>query len=144
MGVRTLTDTHAGRAPLSEEAGEALAEAVAAALAGVAEQADVMVGVGGTPSTLAAMQLQLETFDIDRIHGFELLRADVDDIFEELAESTLAERRRLKGMPHDRADVMPAGAALSLGLMVACGVDRLTVCACGLRHGVFHDRFVGV
>ncbi len=143
VGVRTLTDAYARRAPLNEDAGEALAVAVAAALSEVAEPADMLVGVGGTASTLAAMQLELETFDIDRIHGFELLRSDVDDIYEELAESTIAERRRMKGLPNDRADVIPAGAALSLGLMVACGVDRLTVCACGLRHGVFHDRFVG-
>ena len=143
VGVRTLTDAYARRAPLNEDAGEALAVAVAAALSEVAEPADMLVGVGGTASTLAAMQLELETFDIDRIHGFELLRSDVDDIYEELAESTIAERRRMKGLPNDRADVIPAGAALSLGLMVACGVDRLTVCACALRHGVFHDRFVG-
>jgi len=103
----------------------------------------MLVGVGGTAATLAAMQLELTDFDIDRIHGFELLRADVEDIYEELAESTLGERRRMKGLPADRADVMPAGAALTLGLMMACGVDRLVVSAGGLRHGVFHDRFVG-
>lgn len=143
VGVRTLCDTYARRAPLSEDAGEALAVAVAEAMGAVAEPADMLVGVGGTATTLAAMQLELETFDIDRVHGFELLRSDVDDIYEELAESNIGERRRMKGLPADRADVMPVGAALSLGLMVACGVDRLTVCASGLRHGVFFDRFVG-
>ncbi len=143
VGVRTLTDAHATKAPLDEDDGEALAAAVAEALAGSSRTDDALVGVGGTVATLAAIRLGLKEWDHDRMHGLELTRDDVEDIYERLAESTLPERRRIDGLPDDRVDVMPAGAALVLGLMVACGVERMIVCACGLRHGVFHDAFVG-
>lgn len=142
VGVRILTDAHCRQAPLSEDDGEALARAIADALADVDLRADALVLVGGTAATLAAVRLELRDFDPARVHGMALDRDEVERIYDRLAGLTLAERRAVPGLPADRADVMPAGAALALALAVAAGVDALTVCSCGLRHGVLAERFL--
>ena len=53
----------------------------------------------------------------------------------------MAARRRLPGLMPARADVALAGAVILEEALTRCGADELTVCARGLRHGVFHDRF---
>lgn len=142
VGVRTLTDAHARRAPLSEDDGEALARAISHALADVDLHADMLALVGGTAATLAAIDLGLKEFDPRRVHGRVLSRGKVEDIYDRLAGMTLAQRRAVPGLPGDRVDVMPAGAALALALTMAADLDGLTVCSCGLRHGVLADRFL--
>lgn len=142
VGVRTLTDAHARRAPLSEDDSDALGEAIAEALEGSAPVAGALVLVGGTASTLAAIRLKMRAFDPKRVHGMTLDRDAVDAVYEDLAAMTLAERRDVPGLPVDRADVMPAGAALALSLLMATGAAELTVCSCGLRHGVLADAFL--
>ncbi|HPF35996.1 MAG TPA: hypothetical protein P5571_09565 [Candidatus Krumholzibacteria bacterium] len=143
VGVRTLTDAHARQAPLSEDDGEDMARAIRDVLGDVDLTAGTLVLTGGTASTLAAIRLGLKAFDPARVHGLRLDRQDVARVYDRLAGMTLPERRAVPGLPADRADVMPAGAALALALCTAAGVDALTVCSCGLRHGVLADRFLG-
>jgi len=142
IGVRTLCDTYASHAPMAEDENDALNRAITEALDGQAIEASTLVGVGGTAATLAAINLKMGTFDPQRIHGHRLSRDDVEDIYEQIAAMTLPERRRVPGLPSDRADVMPVGAAVVLALLKASGATDLLVCRCGLRQGVLADRFL--
>ncbi len=73
---------------LSEDESDVLAAAISEALAGKVRPAHMLVGVGGTASTLGAIQKRLITFDAKAVHGLELSRDNIEIIYENLAAAT--------------------------------------------------------
>jgi len=75
--------------------------------------------VAGTPLTIAAI---LRESHVDRVSGTVLARAELDATIERLLELDLDERRALKGMLAQRADILAAGALVlseTLGVLGA-------------------------
>ena len=55
-------------------------------------EARTLVGLAGTITTVAAVEMGLATYDRDRIHHFRLTRAAAEDVFRTLATEPLADR----------------------------------------------------
>ncbi len=102
---------------------------------------DLVVGMGGTLTTLASLQLELEPYDAARVQGLRLRRAELDAQIERLRSRTLAERRRLPGLDPKRADVILAGACIVQAALSRSELDELQICARGIRHGLLAERF---
>ncbi len=98
--------------------------------------ADVLVGIAGTVTTVCAIALELDPYDSQRVHGYELSRADVERVIELLGSLPIAERRRLKGLDPARADVIFAGAAILERVMSEADVNSVTVSDQGVRWGL--------
>ena len=71
---------------------------------------DRLIGLAGTVSTLALLELGLERYDRDRIHHARLTRAAVDRWCRVLGAETVAQRARRAGLPEGRRDVIFGGA----------------------------------
>ena len=71
---------------------------------------EAAVGIGGTATTLGAIELCMETYDRERIQGFELSVQALDDMILRLAGMTLDSRRCVPGLQPKRADIIVAGA----------------------------------
>jgi len=84
-----------------------------------------LVGVGGTITTLAAIEQRLSPYDPDRVHGFRLSLQAVERMAEELTARTVAERRRLPGLQPERADIIAAGALVLQHLLVRVGAPSV-------------------
>jgi exopolyphosphatase / guanosine-5'-triphosphate,3'-diphosphate pyrophosphatase len=69
-----------------------------------------LVGLAGTVSTLASLQLHLAEYDVDRLHHATLSLKEVVELCEMLASLSVAERSLLVGMVAGRADVILGGA----------------------------------
>jgi len=95
-----------------------------------------LVGVAGTPTSLAAIEQGLVAFDASRIDGYVLTAARVHDRTEELLRYSIDEVRAIPGVHPLRADILPAGALLLDEAMSVLGVDGVTVSVRGLRYGV--------
>ncbi len=102
---------------------------------------DLLIGVGGTVTTLGAMHLKLEKYNKDRINGLLLTRPFVAALTERLGKLDLATRKKIIGLDPNRADVILAGALIVLEVMRLVGAQSLTVSDRGLRHGLLHERF---
>ncbi|TEB08380.1 Exopolyphosphatase [Pelotomaculum schinkii] len=102
--------------------------------------AAVLVGVGGTVTTLAAIQQELAIYDPERVHGFSLSILDVTGILERLAGMELAERKKVAGLQPGRADVIVAGVTIVKVVMEGLGVDRLTVSEWDLLHSLILEE----
>lgn len=76
------------------------------------EGAATLVGVAGTITTIAALYLDLPTYQADRIHGTRMPADEVSAITERLCAMTTAERARLGPMAPGREDVIHAGALI--------------------------------
>ena len=105
------------------------------------EAFDTLYGVGGTATSLAAMELGLSEYDAAQVQGLEMERRQVASWMERLRTATLAGRKTLPGLDPARADVILGGVAVIYGLLRRLGADRFTVSVRGLRHGLMAARF---
>jgi len=103
--------------------------------------ADPLVGIGGTPTTLAAVHQRLAAYDPAAVHGCRLQRQDIQRLIDTFRHATLAQRRALPGLPPKRADVILAGALIVQAVMTRSGAPEIRVSDNGLRHGLLRDRF---
>ena len=94
-----------------------------------------LLGVAGTVTTLATIDLGLDEEIPERVDGHRLGRARVSAELERLAAIPLAERRRVRGLMPERAPTIVAGAAILVELMERLGADTLTVSERDILHG---------
>jgi exopolyphosphatase/guanosine-5'-triphosphate,3'-diphosphate pyrophosphatase len=112
-----------GSARFTERHGEDVAALEAAACELLpALEPEQAVGVAGTITTLAALDLGLETYDAERVNGHLLTRAGARAQLERLAALPLEERRHVPALEPERAPVIVAGAAI---LTATLDRDRL-------------------
>ena len=76
-----------------------------------------LVGVAGTITTVAAVELGLATYDRDRVHHFRLSKDAAEDVFRTLATEALADRVHNPGLHPGRADVIVAGVCILVRIM---------------------------
>ena len=102
---------------------------------------DVLVGMGGAVTNLAAVEHGLAVYDPDVVHGTRLDRAEIDRQIELYRTRTADERRAIVGLQPNRAEVILAGACVVRVVLTKLGCDSLVVSDRGLRHGLIADRF---
>lgn len=88
---------------------------------------DDVIGVGGTFSTMAAVEIGLQTFDRDQVNGFELTRDAAEDVFRTLATESLADRVHNPGLSAERAPFIVGGCCIVVGVMRRLGLPSVTV-----------------
>jgi len=141
IGVVHLTETFLREDPPGLEACARLAGHVRAILAAVSFVAPMdrllWVGTAGTVTTLAAMYLELQHYDPDRINGVVLERPWLADLCNRLAGTPVAARRGIVGLEPGREDIILAGALVTLEFMETFGFSRVTVSDAGLLEGLF-------
>ena len=91
--------------------------------AAAASRPDKWVGVGGTATTLAAMELRLAAYDAAQIQDFCLTRERISARLDELLAMTLEERRNVPGLQPERADIICAGAAIMVAFFELSGAE---------------------
>lgn len=93
------------------------------------------IGVAGTITTLAALDLGLQEYDRERVDGHELSRDGAQAQAERLAALSLDERRQVPALEPERAPVIVAGAAILVAILDAYGLDGITVSERDLLEG---------
>lgn len=94
-----------------------------------------VVGVAGTPTTLAAMTAGAP-FSETTVHGFDLKRTAVENWIERLAPMSVRERENIPGMQPKRADVIVTGSIILSEAMAVLKADQIEVSTRGVRYGL--------
>jgi len=105
------------------------------------DSAGVLVGTAGTITTLAAMNQGLAEYEPDKINRCTMAGETIDGIVENLAVSTLAERRTIPGLEKGREDIILAGAVVTQEIMKQFGFSTMIVSDGGLREGIVLDLY---
>jgi exopolyphosphatase / guanosine-5'-triphosphate,3'-diphosphate pyrophosphatase len=100
------------------------------------KEARTLIGLAGTVTTVAAVELGLARYDPDRVHHFRLTRAAAEDVFRTLATEPLAQRRHNPGLEPGRADVIVGGAIVLVGVLRAFGFDEMLVSEADILDGL--------
>jgi exopolyphosphatase/guanosine-5'-triphosphate,3'-diphosphate pyrophosphatase len=131
LGCVRLTERYLRADPPTAEELAAAARAVREALPAL--EPEDAVGVAGTITTLAA--LELGRYDPEQVHGHRLSREEVEAQLERLASVPLAERRELPGLEPERAPVIVAGAVIVREVLDRYELDGLEVSERDILHG---------
>jgi exopolyphosphatase/guanosine-5'-triphosphate,3'-diphosphate pyrophosphatase len=105
-----------------------------------AAEAVRLVGIGGTASILGCMEARLETFDRERLESTRLSLERLHWHVENLWRLPLAERKKVIGLPANRADVILTGTAIYEAVMVYFGFDQLRISTRGLRFAIVMEK----
>jgi exopolyphosphatase / guanosine-5'-triphosphate,3'-diphosphate pyrophosphatase len=98
--------------------------------------ASLMVGVAGTVTTVAAVELGLAAYDRDRIHHFRLTRAAAEDVFRTLATEARADRIHNPGLEEARADVIVGGCCVLVAVLRSFQVAECLVSESDILDGM--------
>jgi exopolyphosphatase/guanosine-5'-triphosphate,3'-diphosphate pyrophosphatase len=128
MGGVRLTERFLHSDPPTEEELDAC-RAAARELLGERVPPDVRprsaIGVAGTITSIAALDLRLAEYDPNRVQGHRLSREGVRGQLERLAALPLAERRKVPALDPDRAPVIVAGTVILGEVLDHFGLDGL-------------------
>jgi exopolyphosphatase / guanosine-5'-triphosphate,3'-diphosphate pyrophosphatase len=139
--VRTTEKFLTSDPPTAEELSQAIS-VVHAYLDDVAREvpqtgdAARLVGLAGTVSTMAAVELGLAEYDRSRIHHFVLTRAAAEDVFRTLATERRADRLHNPGLEPARADVIVGGALILVTIMRHFDFDECLVSESDILDGL--------
>lgn len=98
-----------------------------------------LIGVAGTVTTLAAMNLGMTRWDRSALHGARLTRGVLRRWIDRLLDSSAEERRTWAAIAPERADYLLAGACLIESLCTAAHRDSLIISDGGVRYGLLRD-----
>ena len=144
LGCRRLTERFnlSSDHPLAEDIDEAhkmaaqmMSEAIVRAQQRCAAP-ELLVGVGGTATSLIAVRDHLDPYDPSKVHLNHISLDEVLQIEGLLASKTLNEREDITGLQAKRAPVMLAGTILLAELMKNSGFKHLVVSESDLLFGL--------
>lgn len=102
-------------------------------------EARTLVGLAGTVSTVAAVELGLPVYERARIHHFRLTRAAVEDVFRTLATEPAVDRRHNPGLEPERVDVIVGGVVVLATVLRTFGFDEVLVSEDDILDGLVRD-----
>lgn len=96
-----------------------------------------LIGVAGTVTSIAAIEIGLTDYDVDKLNGYRLERSAVQKFIEEFSKTPWQQIERkyprfLKG----RGEVVLAGILILREVMDWCGRSSMITSTGGIRHGV--------
>jgi exopolyphosphatase/guanosine-5'-triphosphate,3'-diphosphate pyrophosphatase len=99
-------------------------------------QARTLVGLAGSVTTVAAMALELPSFDAERIHHSRISAIEVASVSKRLLSMSHQERARLPFMHPGRVDVIGAGALVLAHLMQRFDFGEVVVSEHDILDGI--------
>lgn len=140
VGSVRLTERFLHSDPPTEDELEAAAAYVRSLLTPL-EVSDA-VGVAGTITSLAALDLGLDEYDRERVDGHRLSLEGVERQLTRLAALPLAERREVRALDPDRAPVIVGGAVVLREVLAALELDGLTVSEHDILDGIAFEAAI--
>ena len=95
-----------------------------------------LIGVAGTLTTLAALDLRIPRFNNNLVHHHLLTVESIEKIFQELRPLTLDQLRRYPQIHPARADILLAGIIILREILRKVNASKITVSDRGLRYGI--------
>lgn len=84
------------------------------------------IAIGGTGTSAAAMDLELEIYDPNIVEGHKLTKERIENLLERLSQMTPEERMNVRGLEPKRAKVITAGLAIMAAFMDASCIECIT------------------
>jgi exopolyphosphatase/guanosine-5'-triphosphate,3'-diphosphate pyrophosphatase len=134
LGCVRLTERFLHTDPPTRPELEACAEHVRATLPPPLSH-EGAIGVAGTVTTLAALDLGLDEYDSERVQGHRIAAPAAAGLLDGLAALPVKERKRVPALEPERAPVIVAGALILRELLAWADLDDIEASERDLLHG---------
>ena len=140
-GVVRHTERHLTSDPPAAVELEALATDVRGLIEGAISESEIRprasagIAVAGTPTSLAAIEMELDPYDPERVHSHQLSLPSIQRLLSRLASASLAERVEIVGLHPDRAPTIVAGVVILVETMRAFDLDQIEVSEHDILYG---------
>lgn len=105
----------------------------------IREAINEVIGVGGTITTLGAIDQELENYKPERIEGYVLEYPVIVNILESLSRKDLEQRKKVTGLQPGRADVIIAGTKILQVIMELLEIPQITISEHDLLYGAIKE-----
>lgn len=95
-----------------------------------------LIGIAGTPTTLAAVDLGLRKYDRDRVNNHLLSQTRISELCQKLSSLSSGQRLLLPGVQAGREDLIIAGSMIVVAVMETLGFSVLRVIDSGILEGL--------
>ncbi|RLJ70119.1 exopolyphosphatase/guanosine-5'-triphosphate,3'-diphosphate pyrophosphatase [Hydrogenivirga caldilitoris] len=137
IGIVSLTEDFLKHDPPTEEEINRLMAFLEREITPLRREVNEVVGLGGTITTVAALEKDIYPYDPKKIHGTELTLEALKRWFNTLASIPYKERSvRYKQIEDKRAEVILPGIAMFIKVLEVFGKDKLRVGDWGVKHGL--------
>jgi exopolyphosphatase/guanosine-5'-triphosphate,3'-diphosphate pyrophosphatase len=93
------------------------------------------IGLGGTITTLVAIEESMEEYNAEIVNGYSLTRDRLKDLFFKLNQLSISERKAVPGLVSGREDIILYGILIFTTFMDLFEINRVIVSDRGLRFG---------
>jgi len=137
IGSVRLTERFIRNDPITDTEYKSIRRAVKEQLSSLKSlDAGQLMGIAGTITTMAAMNLQMDTYDSAKVDNSLLTISQAEKIVSDLKKETLSQRKKFLGLKPERADVILAGALILLEVMQHFKFNETLVSDRGVRFGL--------
>ncbi|HVM12828.1 MAG TPA: Ppx/GppA phosphatase family protein [Egibacteraceae bacterium] len=148
LGSVRLTESCLGADPPTPEQLDAAGHEVDRHLAAIADRIDptaarTLIGVAGTVTTVAALHLELASYQPERVHGTRVPADRVRELTEELARMPAQQIASLGPMAPGREDVIVGGALILHRVMARYGFDEVLASEADILDGLALELLAG-
>ena len=147
LGAVRLTEKFLQRDPIPADDFKALRKHIKNHLLPIRNAGEVgaqmLIGSGGTLTTIAELHKTLQREKYTGVHGYEMNRAQVKHVLDVLRHKNLKERRSLAGLNPDRADIIVAGVTVVNQVMKVFDLNMLKISERGIREGLILQMIAG-
>lgn len=98
--------------------------------------AATLLGLAGTITTIAAIDMGLPEYDTEKIHHYRLRKEAAEEVFRTLVIESAAERRHNPGLDPGRVDVIVGGAIVLVTILRHFGFDEVLVSEADILDGL--------
>lgn len=100
------------------------------------KDANQLVGLGGTITTVVALEKNLYPYDSKKVHGSTLTYDSIKKWFEKLSSMTVSQRKSIPMIEDKRAEAIVSGIAIFKVAMETFQKDTIKISEWGVRHGL--------
>lgn len=99
-----------------------------------------IIVTAGTPTTLAAIDLELDYYDADRVNGHRLKKKSILSILNRLCRLSSDQRLNIKGLFKGREDLIIPGTLIIMELLTIFDENNIIVSDGGLLEGLIYSK----
>jgi exopolyphosphatase/guanosine-5'-triphosphate,3'-diphosphate pyrophosphatase len=144
IGAVSLTEQFFHETRIKEEAALKLQDSLIQSLQPAIEDLQLhglkkkimVLGCGGTATTMAALDLNQAQYDAGLVQGHILQAGSIDALWEKFSMLSASERNRFPGLENGRGEILPAGIMIYQTLLKLLGLKHMSVSDAGLLEGI--------
>jgi len=98
-----------------------------------------IIGIGGSIRNIAKIHQKLCLYPMNNLHNYRMNSNDVSNIYKIIKATNLEQRRKIKGLSKDRADIILGPLAALTTLQEYVSSKELCICSHGIRDGLLYE-----